>query len=312
MTIASDSPPAQPFLMAGAPLALLLTGSLLGLTLDIAKAAFIAGASPLSFLFWTLLGATIIVSIVAVSAGQAPSFRASHLGYGVWSGLLSVAAPNALLFLAIPHTGAGFVALCGAFPPLYTYLLALALRMEPPQWLRAAGVLAGIGGAVILGLSKASVGDSDVFWIALALSVPVIIGVGNIYRTRYWPKGASALQLAPLMLAGAVVWVGLFAAASDMPQLVPTLNVSTETLLLPLQIGLVALMYVMYFVLQKIAGPVYFSQIGSVSAVLGAVIAAIWFGESFPPAIIPAALLILFGAAAVTLAPRLMQRKAVR
>ncbi len=36
--------------------------------------------------------------------------------------LVSVAAPNSVLFAAVPHLGAGFASLTVAFPPLLTYL----------------------------------------------------------------------------------------------------------------------------------------------------------------------------------------------
>lgn len=293
-----------------APVALLITGSLLGLNMNTAKHAIELGLSPAPFLFWSALFAGIVLFGVAHLMRQPPKFNRATMTYGLVSGFLTIGLANTLLFLAIPHVGAGFVSLVGAFPPLYTYLLALILRMEVPHWLRATGVALGIAGAILLGASKSGVGGQETAWAIVALAVPLIIALGNIYRTRFWPQGATAFQLAPLMLFGAALSIGIYIAILESSVVVPTLTLGLSTGVLILQIAILSLMYVMYFVLQKVAGPVYFSQIGSVGAVLGAAVAVYWFGEALPSTIIPAGLAIAAGVTCVTLGQRLVQRRA--
>lgn len=292
-----------------APAALVVTGALLGLNMNVAKQAIVLGLAPAAFLFWSVLGSGLVLLVLSVVLRQAPRLTGPNLRYGLISGFATIALSNTLLFLAIPHVGAGFVSLVGAFPPLYTYLFALSLRMEPPHWLRAAGVALGIAGAIILGFSKASVGGADVVWVVISLGVPVIIAVGNIYRTRYWPAGTGALQLAPLMLLGAALSILLYVLVAEPATLGSSFALGLATLILPGQVALFSLMYVMYFVLQKVAGPVYFSQIGSVGAVLGATVAVFWFGEVMPAAIVPAGLCIAGGVACVTIGQRMVMRR---
>ena len=291
-----------------APAALLITGGLLGLNLNTAKFAIGSGLAPASFLLLSILGAAILLFVLTGLLRQAPALSRPNLRYGFVSGLLSVAAPNTILFLALPHVGAGFVSLLGALPPLGTYALALLFRLEPPRWLRALGVAAGIAGAVLLGLSRAGAATADPGWVLVSLSVPVIVACGNIYRTMRWPPGATALQLAPLMLAGSVLWIGAYVAGFESAALPGTLALGLGTLILPLQVVIVALMYVMYFVLQRIAGPVYFSQIGSVGAIVGVAIAVAWFGETLPAGTALAAFFIALGVAGVTLGQFLARR----
>lgn len=293
-----------------APASLLLTGLLLALNFNLAKHAMLLGAAPVAYLFGAILGAAIAVAMVGWMLHQPARINRTHLRYGLLSGFLSIAAPNTLLFLAIPHVGASFAVLTGALPPLTTYALALILGMERAQWLRAAGLITGVAGALLLGWSKLETSQTEWGWVAATLAVPVIVGMGNIYRTRAWPKDATSLQLAPLMLAGAALWIGVTAFLIAPQNLASTLFLSAGNGTLATQIGSFSAMYVMYFILQKLAGPVYFSQIGTVGAAIGTPLAVFWFGEALPAQIGVAATLIVAGVFATTLAQRLLAHRA--
>jgi drug/metabolite transporter (DMT)-like permease len=274
------------------PLLLLVTvGSLLGLTANIVKLALQAGWPALAFLCCSALGSGLVLLALAAATGNRPGLGRQALAYYLWSGLLSIALPNALFFLAIPHVGAAFVALCLAFPPLATYLLALLFRMERPRAVRAAGVATGLLGALVLAFGRSGGGSAASFWAAVALAGPLVIAAGNIYRTLRWPDGASALSLAPGMLLGGAALLVPFLL---LPGSAPPLG-QPATMLLLAQVAVFSATYALYFILQKIAGPVYLSQIGSVGAVVGASLAVLALGEPAGPALLLAGLLVLLG-----------------
>lgn len=294
MTIAPDKV-SEPAVASVTPVVCLLAvGALLGLTANVVKIAVGAGWPALAFLFWSALGAGFILFFAAVARGEAPGLRRSDLAYYAVCGLLSISAPNTLGFGAVAHVGASFVALCLALPPLLTYGLALALRMERPRTTRAAGVLFGLAGAAVLGAAKVGGPVDNALWIVGALASPVFIAFGNIYRTLRWPAGATALSLAPGML--------IFGSLAIAPCLIiagvpfgPTGLQGLALWLLITQTLVFTATYALYFVLQKLAGPVYLSQIGSVAAVFGAALAVLALGEPAGPALLAAAALILIG-----------------
>lgn len=273
---------------------LLVVGLLLGLNANLAKLAINSGWPAVSFLFWSVLGAGGLLLVLAFASGHQPGRRRADLVYYLVSGLVSMTLPNALAYGAVPHVGAGFVSLCMAFPPLFTYLLALALRMEQLRAWRAAGITTGLVGALVLGWSKFTDADAVPVWILAALISPIFLAIGNIYRTRFWPQGASPLALAPgMLLAGALLllpWI----AMRDIAWLALPLQ-GAGLMLLLVQMVVFAATYALYFVLQKIAGPVYMSQIGSVGAVAGAALAVWALGERASWAMGIAAALILSG-----------------
>jgi len=272
---------------------LLLVGGGIGLTNNVAKIGLAHGVPLLALLFWAVAGGAVLLTVIAVIAKTPPAFDRRTLIYGLVSGLLLMALPTGITYLAARHVGSGFVSLSLAFVPLITYVFAVLLKIEANRWVRLAGVIAGLAGALVLAFGKTRMPDAEPIWIAATLAIPVIIATGNIYRTLRWPPGAASLSLAPLMLAGAALWL-LPLAASQAGAVIAS---GAGLVLAGAQAAIFTMTYSLYFVLQRIAGAVYLSQIGSVGAVTGAGIAVIVFGEAMPPGFAIAAGLIVVGLA---------------
>lgn len=290
------------------PLALLLaTGTLLGVSTNLAKLAGDADLAPLAFLTWSVGGAALILGGIEALRGRLPSLDARTLEYFVVAGLVGVAAPNLLFFAAVPRIGAGFVALAIAFPPLFTYLGALLLGMEWFQARRAAGVALALGGAAVLAVYKLAAPDANVFWISAVLVGPVLLAIGNIYRTARWPKGAKPDELAPGMLAASALMLlaaGMLAwavpgAPSDFSLAVP-MDRAAPTLIILAQVATFSVQFLLFFILQERGGPVYLSLLGSVGAVVGVPIAVFLLGEAVPQGLAIGGVLIALGIGLLT------------
>ena len=264
------------------PFACLLTGgALTGISTNLAKYAGDIGLTPLAFLFWSITGAAVILLLVALIKKELPPLNAHSLEYYFVAALVSVAAANLLLFSAIPHVGAGFVALILSLPPLLTYLGALLLRIEQFYIVRALGVIAALIGAGALVVHQFTAPDSSVFWILIALCGPVLLAIGNIYRTLRWPDNASSGALAPGMLLAAAMLLGLFGMISDFSIAVPLENWLPLSMIAT-QAGVFAGQFLLLFLLQKTGGPVLLSLLGAVGAIVGVPVAIFLQGESPP------------------------------
>ena len=278
---------------------LLVGGALLGISTNVAKYAGEIDLSPLAFLFWSIAGAATILLVIALLRHELPPLNKRSFEYYFISALVSVAGSNLLFFSAIPHVGAGFVALIISLPPLLTYLGALALGMERFQTVRALGVAAALAGAGVLAARKFSAPDASVFWILIALCGPVLLAIGNLYRTLRWPEGASPNALAPGMLIAAVVLLGATSLLPDFSLTVP-LGGFLPLGLITLQAFIFAGQFQLLFLLQKTGGPVLLSLLGSVGAIVGVPVAVFLQGESPPDGLILGASLIALGVALVT------------
>lgn len=281
---------------------------LLGVTTNLAKYAGTIGLTPVAFLFWSISGAALILLLVALLRSELPPLTARSFEYYIVAALVSVAGANLIFFSAIPQVGAGFVAMTIALPPLLTYLGALALRIEGFQPLRAFGVAAALLGAGVLAAHKFAAPNVSVVWVLIALCGPVLLAIGNIYRTLRWPPNASPSALAPGMLIAAAVQLGLVGMLPNFSLAVPLVSASIAGVFGSLSVGLIVLQAVLFagqflllFLLQKTGGPVLLSLLGAVGAVVGVPIAVFIQGEAPPEGLILGASLIAIGVISVTL-----------
>lgn len=277
------------------PVASLLTvGTLLGLSTNLVKYAANQGMNPLTLLTWSVVGAALVVSTVNAVTGRLPRPGRRYLEYVVVAALIGVVAPNLLMYAAVPRVGAGFVTLSIAFPPLLTYLGALALRMERFDSSRATGVGVALAGATYMAFMKFSAPNAPMLWIAATMLAPAILAVGNIYRTARWPAGAKPEELVPgVLLASGIALISV-GALTEVP-LTVRVHKPIDIVLIALQTGLLSAQYMLYFVLQKQGGPVLISLLGSVAAVVGVPTAVLLLDESPPAGLAVGAIMIAIG-----------------
>ncbi len=272
--------PEQPLVL------LLIVGSFLAVSTIIAKAAPEFGWHPLALLQWSILGGAIgLFTLTRVFATDRPG--PEHAGNGaafsqlapylLVSGILFI-IPNMIAVVAAPKVGAGFVSLSFAFPLVLTYAFAVVLRIEKFQKLRGTGVLFGLAGGILLAVSGKNLSVEASFWSLFALTIPIFLATGNIYRTLKWPAGAKPVDLALGMMAVGFVALAVFNLFFGVP-FAPGSWSENAGVLLAAQAAIFSLQYGLYFRLQQTAGPVYLSQIGSVAAVVGLGLGFLVFGE---------------------------------
>ncbi|WP_350657319.1 DMT family transporter [Psychrobacter sp. S1-30-MNA-CIBAN-0213] len=278
---------------------LLAGGALIGVSTNLAKYAGEIDLTPLAFLFWSITGASIILLVIALLRNELPPLNKRSFEYYLVAALVSVAGSNLIFFSAIPQVGAGFVALIIALPPLLTYLGALALRMERFSALRAFGVAAALAGVGVLAAHKFSAPNTSVFWVLLALCGPVLLAIGNLYRTLRWPDNASPIALAPGMLIAAAVLLGIVSILPNFSLAIP-LEEFRPLVLIAVQAFIFAGQFLLLFLLQKTGGPVLLSLLGAVGAVVGVPVAIFLQGETPPEGLFLGASLIALGVVLVT------------
>jgi drug/metabolite transporter (DMT)-like permease len=262
------------------PLLLLLaTGMTLGMAPPFARIAATNGIPMIGFAFWQYLFGGLLLLALAMLTGARPPLR--HLRYYAISGLITLALPNVLIFLAVARIGAGLPSIAYAFPAMLTYAFALSLRMEKLIWTRAAGIGLGVVGILMILLPRTGpIGDADLPWMLLAMLAPISLAAGNIYRTRSWPKDAPPLALASGTLLGAAGWLLVAGFVFHGDLYLPSNTASADWVLAAA--GLFAcLSFIPYFELQRVAGPVYLSQIGYVMAATSLGIGHFVFGERY-------------------------------
>ncbi|MEX3014039.1 DMT family transporter [Gymnodinialimonas hymeniacidonis] len=273
---------------------LLAAGALLGLSTNMAKLAGEADLTPLAFLTWSISGAAVVLFAVGAAKGHLPAINLRTLEYFTVAAFVTVAGSNMIFFSAVPLVGVSFVTLVITLPPLLTYVGALLLRMEAFDWRRAAGVVAALIGAGFLAIKQLNTPNAPVFWVMLTLLGPVLLAIGNIYRTIRWPDGERADALAPGMLLAAAAMLFAVALLPGFSAKVP-LVAAWPIFLIMVQAIIFAAQFQLMFILQKAGGPVLLSLLGAVGAVVGVPVAILLLGEKPPDGLIIGSVLIGLG-----------------
>ncbi|WP_353220214.1 DMT family transporter [Salinisphaera sp. S4-8] len=266
----------------------------LGMTTTLAKLAGNHAVAPAGFVFWSLAGATLVLLIHAVRNGQRPKVSLRHLEYYLIAGLVSAAGPNLIFFSAIPVVGAAYVSFILSLPPLLTYLGALALGMERFDAWRFSAVLAALTGTGWLAAGQLGTPNMPAFWIVFPILGPVLLSIGNLYRSLRWPAGASPVALTPGMTGAAVLLIGLAGSGQSRFQLAIALDTKTVVLLCA-QAALFAAQFLLLFILQRRGGPVFLSLLGGVAAIFAVPVAIFLLGEPRPQHMLPSVVGIATG-----------------
>ena len=284
--------------LAASPLFLLLVvGALLAVSVLLSKVAAGLHAPMLTYLAFAMGGSGIVLLIMTRGVRTGPASVFSFMFYSLGAGGL-MALGSALGYLTIHKVGAAFIALALVFPPVLTWLLSLVLKMERFDAYRIGGLLISLSGGVLLAINKGISAPSDTAAILVACAMPVVLACGNVFRTRYWPKGANPRELAAAMLiCGALLTLPFALYFEGTSQIASAINAPIFLILLIAVVTFVA-QYVAMFQLQQIAGPVFLSQIGSVAALIGSPVAVFALGEKLPDGFVLSAILIIIGLAA--------------
>lgn len=278
---------------------LVVTGALLGLTLPFGKLAGEVGVAPSVWALVVSLGAGSLLLAYTLSAGQIVGLDARRLRYFMIAGAVSYVVPNILMFAAIPHLGAGYTGIMFTLSPVITLLLSALFGVRKPTTLGMVGIAVGFIGALMVAWTRGEAGrPADVFWVVIGLCIPVSLAAGNIYRTIDWPKNAGTTELAvgshlaaAAMLSAIILSRGDFATAGGLAGI---------PLVVMAQVMASSLMFVFFFRLQAVGGPVYLSQIGYVGAAVGLIAGILFLGEHYGLATWLGAAVITIGIAMTT------------
>ena len=282
------------------PLAfLLLLGTLWGASFSISKIAIQAGVTPLGYAFWQSFGPAAVLIVIGFLRGLRLPLTRRHLIYYFVAGQLGLSIPNVTFYFVIEHIPAGLMAVVVTFSPVITYLLALVIGMEAFRPRRGLGVALGLSGALLLVLPETSLpAPSMISWVLLAFLTPTFYALNSIYSARARPSEGHSLSLAAGMLAGAaVVQTPIVLLRGDF--YLPSLPFGVADVALLAQVALSSLAYVLFLEILRLAGPVFFSQVGYIVTLTGLLWGAFFFDERHSHWIYLATLLIVIGVAMV-------------
>lgn len=292
-----------------APFYVITFGTLYASVIALGKYGAQSGIAPEALVFWQMLVSGLMLLGLAAFKGQRMYLSPRYLRYYFIGGFCGNAFPTTLAFMAADKLGAAMAGLVFPLSPLFTYLFAVILKMDVPNRRKISGLSVGLIGAACIILPPLFVTDSlhlegdSILWLGICLTIPVILAVGNVYRSRDWPEGSGSLPLAAgMLLATAIMMLPILLITDQF--YVPDFSSDRPDWIFALSSLFSFIGFIAYFESQRISGPVYFSQVSYFIALWAIVLGIFVFKESLDWNIWIAAALIFFGLFLVSRSPK--------
>lgn len=259
-----------------AVLLLILLGFVWGSGYTLAKYAMTHGVSPLGYAFWQSLGPALLLTGVCILSKKTRMFLPIYWPFFLMCGLVGIAIPNTNMYFIASHIPAGLLAVLVNTVPLLVYPLALLSGQERLDTWRVLALAFGMSGIVlIVGFSTSGILSG---WTLLALLSPLAFALCSIYIGARQPVEINSLQAASgMLLAASLLLIPLVINQNSFYSLLGPFTVVKQVILL--EIVLSSLGYLLFFILIRLAGPVFYSLTGGIVALTGLFWGYLIFGE---------------------------------
>lgn len=301
MTPPPSTPPSAP--RSFVPVMLLfLIGALWGSFFVLIKVAVTDGVRPVSYLFWFTLLAASWLFLAGIFRGKRPRFARADLPYYMKLGLVRFTLANMVLYTVQGKLPVGLMAVIMAFVPIFTYLISLIIRIEKFLWLRAAGILMGFGGVLLIVLPKSSLPDRALaVWVLIGFGAPLLHAIAYVALSeKSRPKNVDSITLSSGTLFAAALFALPLALMLGEFQ-APGWPLTTGEQALLAHSLLAAVNFYAIFELIRIAGPTYMSQANFLSVGFGVAFGVALLGETHSLFVWAAIGLMLAGVSLVNL-----------
>ncbi len=273
---------------------IIFLGFLVACNFALAKFVVLNGIPAFSVFYYQLVGASILLLSFIAMQGQKLSFHSHHIRYYVIGGVLSVSAPQIVAYAVLKHIPNGLFAVLVTLSPLMTFVLTSLFERQLLPLYRLIGILIGLGGVSIVTMTGFNTETTSVTWILLAFSVPILLGITNVYRSKAFPEDAHPLSLATGTLLSQTLMLLPVLLITRQTYLPWTFADMTDFAIIALAC-ITALSYILTFVLQRLTDGVGFSQVGYFVTLSGVFIGAVAFDEPLGFSLIGSVALLFLG-----------------
>ncbi len=175
--------------------AMLTIGLLWGGTIPLSKIAVSTGHQPFGLIFWQLVISVLLLGLVLVFRGWRPVINRELLFYFSVIAICGTLLPNGTSYLAQQHLPAGVMSIGIATVPMFTFALALIVRIEAFDLQRVFGIVVAFIAMVMIALPESSLPDpSKAIFVLVALVAPFFYGVEANYIASHKPAGVEPVS----------------------------------------------------------------------------------------------------------------------
>ena len=179
------------------PLAwLLLLGSVWGSTIIITKHIVSSDYQPLGLIFWQLAFGALLLSIIARFRSTSLPMSWAHVRFYSVVALVGTVIPNTFTYMVAAYIPAGLLAIGIATVPMFSLLIALAIKSERFNSVRMLGILLGaLAIALVLGPDADFSSQGLGLYMLVALIAPFFYAIEGNYLALKTPPNMHPLNI---------------------------------------------------------------------------------------------------------------------
>lgn len=261
-------------------------GSLVACNFALSKFAVTTGIAPIDAMVIPMAGAALLLLLLLGVQKKLDLSEFKHWQYYVIAGLLGVSLPNLASSHALQELNASTFSVLVTLSPIFTLLFVFPFERSGLTKSKVMGIFVGLLSAMLVTITPSLETDVGLKSILVALTVPLLLGAGNVYRSRAFPSRANPISLAAgMLMVQSILWL----PASNAPT--GWAITGSEWVLAVMTIN-AALSYLLTFRFQQVTDGLGFSQVGNVVTVTGVLIGVTVYGEAVTLELIIAVLLL--------------------
>ncbi|CAN0506501.1 unnamed protein product, partial [Laminaria digitata] len=263
------------------PLVMLIgLGALWGGNPSFSKALVTSDLSPAAVVFWQTFIAGVLLGAVCLFRGiRIPLTRRAIIYYFV-IGLMGIDVAYMTLVFVVGHVPAGYASVVILLSPVLTYLIAVMVRLETVNPMRAIGIMIGFAGAGLLVFPQGSLPSPELLPIALlAFVTPVGYAVANVYSEWGRPEGADNIALATATMFAAAIGAAVVGAVDGTFHPIWA-ETGQRELILFAYAAATGIAFLLFYKIVSSAGAVYLGQVGYLVTLFGVGCGILFFDES--------------------------------
>ncbi len=278
---------------------LIVLGAGWGITMPLTKIAVSDGYQHFGLLFWQMAIGTAVMSLLAIPLRLSLPRGRAQRGTCLVIALIGSVLPNTATYQAAVHLPSGVLSILLSMVPIWAFPIALALSLDRFEWRRLLGLVVGFSAVLLLVLPGAELGAVlPVLWILVALISGLFYAFEGNYVARWGTNGMGPAQvLWGASILGTIIALPLALISGQWISPLPPYAAPDYAQMAGSTVHV--LVYVGYVWLVGRAGPVFAVQISYLVTLFGVFWAALILGESYPPLVWGALLLMLLGMALV-------------
>lgn len=263
------------------PLVMLVgLGALWGGNPTFSKALVTNDLSPAAVVFWQTFIAGVLLGGVCVFRGIRIPLTRRAITYYLVIGLMGIDVAYMTLVFVVRHVPVGYASVVVLLSPVLTYVIAVMVRLETVNLMRAIGIVIGFAGAGLLVFPQGSLPSPELLPIALlAFVTPVGYATANVYSEWGRPEGADNIALATATMFAAALGAAVVGAVDGTFHPIWAETGERELILLAYAVA-TGVAFLLFYKIVDSAGAVYLGQVGYLVTLFGVGWGILFFDES--------------------------------